>query len=514
MKRLLFFAVVVLGCLSLSAQGGKKIMYRADMGYYDEDFLPGAQRLIGNVKFAQGNAVGYCDSAYLYDAENYIIAFGNPVKIIVGDSVFLYGKTANFDGNARQASISQSVRLVNGNAYLVSDSLFYNLNTDCGYYNTGGTMYNGDDTLSSIIGRYYTRTDDAYLNGDVLLRSTDYKVYCDSLRYNAANKTAYFISPTRMVGDDNEIFTSSGYYNTETEKTTLSGQVSLVNKDQSLFADSIYYDKNLHFGRAWNNVTYVDTTNNFIVKGNYMEHYEKGGTSIVTDSNMLVVIDDNNDSLFLHSDTLLVDFDTTGNVTLMRAFNHTKFYHKDIQGACDSVSYVVSDSVLTMFYEPVLWTDTYQMTADTIRFTRVDSLNSVVELANSGFIIGGVFENTEFNQIKGLSITGYIVDKDLKTVDIDGNAECVYYLQEEDSTLVGVNSSITSRMHIMLDSNKIHQIRYYDAPDGQIYPDDQIDDKDRKLKGFVWLDEFRPYKIEDIFIKPVVRNRRSDEDGR
>ena len=293
----------------------------------------------------------------------------------------------------------------------------------------------------------------------------------------------------------------------------LSGQVRLVDKNQSLLADSVFYDKNLRFGRAWYNVTYIDTSNNIIVKGNYMEHHENGGTSIVTDSNMLVIIDENRDSLYLHCDTLLVDFDTSGNVVLFRAFNHAKFFHKDMQGACDSISYVVADSTLTMFHNPVLWTDNYQMTADTIRFSSIDSTKSKIELSNSGFIIRGIYQATDFNQIKGLNIVGYIEDKHLKSVDIDGNAECVYFLQEEDSTLVGINTSITSRMFIMLDSNQIHQIRYYDAPDGQIFPDEQIHENERILKGFIWLDEYRPYKYEDIFTKPIIRNRRNNDEN-
>ena len=95
MKRIFVIATAILLCVcNLHGQKNRKILYRADMGYYDEEILNGANRLIGNVKFAQDNVVGYCDSAYLYDAENYIIAFGNPVRIIVSDSVILYGRRA------------------------------------------------------------------------------------------------------------------------------------------------------------------------------------------------------------------------------------------------------------------------------------------------------------------------------------------------------------------------------------------------------------------------------------
>lgn len=506
MRRLLVFVTLILLCsIQLHGQGNRKILYRADMGYYDEEAFPGAQRLIGHVKFKQDNIVGYCDSAYLYEADNYIIAFGNPVRFVISDSVRLYGQRSTYDGDIRQASISGLVRLENGKSYLLTDSLFYDLNIDCGYYNTGGQIFNEDDTLTSVIGKYYTNTDDAYLHDDVLLRSSSYTMNCDSLRYNASSKVAYFISPTHLVSDENTIFAEQGLYNTQADISILHGNVQLIGEKQQLYADSLYYDKVLKFGRAWDNASFIDTANHLIVKGNYLEHHENGGTSIATDSNLLIYIDDNNDTLFLHCDTLKVDFDTASNPTLVRAYFHTKFQHKNLQGACDSMSYNVTDSLLMMYYNPVFWSENYQLSGDTVRFCIIDSIHSTIELCKSGFIVGGLFEDTEFNQIKGLKIKGFMEDKNLQRVDIIGNAECVYYIQEEDSTLIGVNTSITSEMRIYLDSNHIRQIRYFDAPNGQVHPDEQLKDEDRKLQGFRWLDIYRPRKPEDLYVMPIPR---------
>jgi len=505
MKRL-FGILILLFCICFTeAQSNRKILFRADMGYYDEEVMSGAQRLVGHVKFKQDNIVGYCDSAYLFEADNYIQAFGSPVHIVISDSVNLYGQRANYDGNIRQAAIAGNVRLDNGSAYLLTDSLFYDLNIDCGFYTTGGDIFSDSDTLSSVIGQYYTNTDDAFLYNEVQLRSSSYRMDCDSLRYNASSNIAYFISPTRLVSEENTIYTEHGYYNTRSDVSVLYGNVQLTSDDQFLSADSLFYDKKFRYGKAWNNACFSDTTNHFIVKGNYLEHHEKGGTSIATDSNLLIYIDNNNDTLFLHCDTLKVDFDTASNPLLARAYFHTKFLHKDMQGACDSMVYNVTDSILTLYYNPVFWSDNYQLTADTVRFCILDSIHSTIELCKSGFIVGGLFEDTEFNQIKGLKITGHMTRKNLERVDIVGNAECVYYVQEENDELIGVNTSITSEMRIYLDSNKIQQIRYFDAPNGQIHPDEKLEDKDRKLQGFRWLDLYRARKPEDLYVLPIPR---------
>ena len=92
-------------------------------------------------------------------------------------------------------------------------------------------------------------------------------------------------------------------------------------------------------------------------------------------------------------------------------------------------------------------------------------------------------------------------------MDVISNAECVYYLQEEDSSLIGINTSLTSEMRVFLKKNEIQQIRFYDAPDGTVYPDDKFEEKDRKLQDFRWLPQYRPHTIEDLYITPIPKTK-------
>jgi lipopolysaccharide export system protein LptA len=487
------------------AQSNKKINTRADLLEYDENLLPGAQRLLGHVVFRHDNTIGYCDSAYYYEDENYLIAFGRPVRINVDDSVQLYGRKAYYNGNDRTASIARKVEMVHGTAHLYSDSMTYDLSRDVGYFLTGGTMINVEDTLSSLQGHYYTKRDEVLLTQDVLLKSTSYTMDCDSLLYNTLKETVYFISRTHMVSDDNTIYTSSGWYETKTDIATLVDDVELINTSQHLVADSVYYDRNLRYGIGWNNVVISDTVKGYVLKGNYVEHYELGGYSTATDSNQLILIDEGKDSLFLHSDTLRILFDTLQEPQVIMAFNKVKFYRKDMQGACDSLAYSVKDSLITMFHNPVMWSGENQLSADTITFYLKDSVNVIVTLKKSSYIVSSMFEGQEFNQIKGMTIEGHIENKQLKTVYVFNNAECVYFITDEDTALMGVNVSATSEMKIILTDNEIDGIVFYNDPDGKIYPDKDLTDKDRRLKDFRWLDFYRPETVEDLYVRPIPR---------
>ncbi|MDR2868315.1 MAG: hypothetical protein LBV46_02090 [Bacteroidales bacterium] len=508
-KKGVILIIISMMCTGFLYAQHKKIICKADSLMYDEAFMPGVERLLGSVVFYHENTIGYCDSAYNYSALNQIECFGKVVRIHVNDSVTLYGKHVLYDANLKMATIDGNVILMDPTTSLYTDTLHYDLNKDVGYYLTGGKILNGENTVTSREGHYFSKKDEFILKGKVHLVNYDYVMDCESLTYNTKNKIVYFTSRTLLVAkeDSSTIETSGGWYNTDQDVSFLVGDVEMHKTAQKVLGDTIFYDKNLGFAILRSNVSVVDTAKNYILQGHYVEYFEKGGMSMATRNAMLTLIDDTQDSLFLHGDTLNILIDSVQDPQLMLAYNHVKFFRADMQGACDSLSYQMTDSLLTMFYNPVVWSGENQLSADTIRFYMLPEDNMRAEFIKSGFIVASLYDDTEFNQIKGVNITGFIRNKQLYQVDVENNAECLYYIQEEDSSLVGINYSLTSEMTIMLEDNKVSHITFYNNPDGKIYPDSAMSREDRILKEFRWLKEYRPEKIEDIFVMPMPRKK-------
>ena len=48
-------------------------------------------------------------------------------------------------------------------------------------------------------------------------------------------------------------------------------------------------------------------------------------------------------------------------------------------------------------------------------------------------------------------------------------------------------------------NNEINEISFYVSPDGEVFPEDQIDKNLRKLKGFLWRENEKPETFEDLF---------------
>ena len=95
---------------NINAQDSTKIkLHRADVSEYDVDYAS-AQRLIGNVMFEHRGAIMYCDSAWLYESDNLMKAFGN-VRIIQGDSIYLNAERLIYKGDSSLAELFEDIKL-------------------------------------------------------------------------------------------------------------------------------------------------------------------------------------------------------------------------------------------------------------------------------------------------------------------------------------------------------------------------------------------------------------------
>ena len=104
---------------------------------FDQERIANAQILRGNVIFRHEDALMYCDSAYFYDQENSLDAFGH-VRFEQGDTLKGYGDKLFYDGNTKLARLRRHVRLVHGQednpTVLTTDSLNYDRGRDVAYY--------------------------------------------------------------------------------------------------------------------------------------------------------------------------------------------------------------------------------------------------------------------------------------------------------------------------------------------------------------------------------------------
>jgi len=498
----LFFllaTMILLAATPAVAQQKTRIqIIHADHYQYNARFNKNIQQLIGHVELKQDSILFLSDSAYLNDKTRSLDAFGH-VHINVNDTLNIFGDRLHYNGKTRIGELFGKVKLIDPKTLLTTRHLVYNRLTGIAYYDTGGTIVSDSNTLKSTFGFYNTNTKIFYFKKNVVLTNPDQQTHADTLIYNTINKTAYFKGPTIIKGNHSMVKCVDGWYNTDTHLVQMRKRPEITSSQQQLTADSIDYNNHTGFGRAFGHVRVLDTLHSLLVKGRLAEIWNNRGVTFVTDSAVAITYD-KQDSMFLHADTLWVYFNRKHKAKKMLAYHWVQFYRTDLQGKCDSIAYAVSDSVIRLYYSPVLWAGKNQLTADSIFLAIHNNQMDSLTLFNQAFIISHDSLNN-FNQIEGRDMVGYFYHNQIYRVKVDGNAQSIYWVRDDHKHLIGINKAEASYMVIGVKNNDIKTINYIEKASETMYPEKVLSPKDRILKGFSWQEALRPRSKYDIFIK-------------
>ncbi len=481
-------------------QKNKVFLEHADYLVADEKISTEYQILRGNVVFRKEGVFMYCDSAYFYDSSNSLDAFGN-VKMNQGDTLFVYSDVMYYSGTDEIAQLRYNVRLENRDMTLYTDSLDYDMIENLGYYFEGGRIVDSENELVSVYGQYDPDTKDAEFLFDVELVNEKYVMHTDTLHYNTNTHIADIVGPTTIVSDSNIIYSQRGWYNTEADNATLYDRSILVgNNGIKLTGDTLFYDRTLGYGEAFGNMVLTDSVHNSILDGNYGFHDEKENKSFATIRARAREISEN-DTLYLHGDTIRT-YTLDDSTRVMIAEPNVRFFRFDVQGICDSMTFVQRDSILYMDKHAILWSGERQITGNSIDLHMNDSTVDYALLPDYGFMaefIGEVY----FNQLSGKEMKAYFEEQELRRLDVNGNVQLIMFPMEEDSTYNKLVDAESSYMIVLLKpGQEVDKITMWPEVSGNVTPLYLSRKSQYYLAGFAWYDVLRPKYPDDIFVIP------------
>ena len=518
---------VVLSVLHVQLLKGQELVYleHSETLSFDKQRLPDAQILKGDVQFRHDDMLMYCDSAYFYEKTNSLDAFGN-VRFVQGDTLSGFGDVLYYDGNTKYARFRRNVRLIHRQTVLTTDRVDYDRRAERAFYDEGGQIEDSVSTLTSVWGLYMPPTSQAVFRDQVHLVNKNFILDTDSLRYNTQSHVADLVRPTEIVyEEETTILSDCGTYNTETEQSRLLNRSQVLHEDgKQLTGDTIYYDKHIGYGRVIGHMQLKDTVQMTTLYGNFGELFDDGDNAYATDSALMVDWSNDTAYTYMHADTLFADLipyvDTTilpidsalgrlvpdtiltdSTYRQIRAFRNVRVYNKEYQTVSDSLVYNGRDSIATLFYDPVLWSQRQQVSADVID---IFIKNEVADYAHGvGNAIAIKHEARDmFDQMQGKEMYAYIRDGEIRQVDVSGNAETIFYPREDDGTFSGVNKTQSSLVKLYLIDQKIDHIVFSTTTNGTMYPLDQIKDEERFLNAFFWATKERPRDPLDVFRHP------------
>ena len=498
-------AVVCIVCIFLLgfkakgwSQEAKKIVIEyADFADVNQTEIPDALLLSGHVRMNHDGVRFLCNKAYYFQKENYVKAFGD-VQMIQGDTLFMNSKYAEYNGNVKQAYATGKVNLRSPDMNLATDTLRFDRNSQQAYYTCNGVITNRENVLKSKSGRYFVAEKKFQFLTAVTVTNPKYVVKSNHLDYFNNSGHSYLFGPSTITSKENFIYTEKGFYDSRKNVGHFLRKSYIKYKDRRIEGDSLFYNRTKEFASASHNVKITDSINKGIVKGHYAELYKQKDSMFVTKRAVAINLVEN-DSIYIHGKLLMV----TGkpNERVVRAYPNARFFKKDLSGKCDSIHSSQKTNLTQLIGKPILWNFDNQMTGDVMHLignNQTEKLDSL-KVLNNAFIVSRDTLGTGYNQVKGVNLFGKFKDNKLYEVDVIKNTEVLYFLRNDQKELIGINKNVSSRINMTMEGNTINTMTFFTDVDGDIYPENELPENARKLKGFIWREDERILDQECIF---------------
>ncbi len=483
MKKALLLIAVLLNSILIFAQGNKIQIINANSLELTEIKGSKVKKLVGAVVLKQDQTTLSCDSAYVFDATNFVEAYRN-VKINHHDSVFFTGDILKYDGNTKIAKLLNNVVMYDATSNLKTSELEFDLANNKASYYTGGRLVNGTNVLTSKNGYYYTSLKELFFKGNVILIGDEFNMKCDTLKYKTTTKEAYFLGKTVIESSGDSVYAKEGTYNTEKQQGVLLKRAIVKSEQYNLTADTIRYDRKQRYSKAIGKVIAIDTLNKTTVYGGFAEFFgNKGKTYVTANPQILSIMD--NDTLSIKADTIYTIKSTTKmKQEILMAWRHVRIYKSDLQAIADSLVYLKNDSLMTLYKKPMLWSGLNQISGDTIHFYINNRKLDSMLVVNNAFVISKE-TSKHFNQVKGKNVNGYFKAGKINFIQVFGNGQSIYYAKE-DSQYLGVNVINCSEMTFGFSEGKLQLGKFITSPEAVFYPIDKLKPEELRLKGFKW----------------------------
>ena len=199
---------------------------------------------------------------------------------------------------------------------------------------------------------------------------------------------------------------------------------------------------------------------------------------------------------------------------LVKGFRNVRIYRSDFQSVCDSLVAVSRDSTIHLYIDPVLWNQNSQITSDVMDIFTANSQIVRAEFVGRPLMVSEL-DTMHYNQVAGKTMTALFRNNQIYRNDVKGNAQTIYFMQEDDSPdIIGLLVLESGDLTFFIEEKQVVKITYRNNPVYTIYPMDKIPpDVDLFLKDFKWEAKRRPTQ-RDVFdrtIRPSIRAAKSSQ---
>ncbi|MFR9650144.1 MAG: OstA-like protein [Rikenellaceae bacterium] len=198
---------------------------------------------------------------------------------------------------------------------------------------------------------------------------------------------------------------------------------------------------------------------------------------------------------------------------LVIGVRNSRTYRQDFQSVSDSLVTNSADSTIRLYYAPILWHSNNQIVSEqTDIYTKMQEITHA-EFQGNPLMSNQVIESdtTYFNQITGKLLTTHFRDQEVYRNDVDGNAQTIYFMQDEPTgEITGLMVMESGSATFYIEERNVEGITYRTSPVYTIYPIENIPpDQSLFFKDFKWHSDIKPTR--DAILTRDIRESQRDE---
>ncbi len=267
------------------------------------------QTIAGGGEVKQGTTLFFADSIVVNPTLHTAEAFNN-VHINQADTVQTYADHLIYYGKEKNAILHGNVRLYDNKATLFTEDLDYNLGTGIGNYHNGGKVINGKTTITSTDGTYFSDTKDVYFKNNVVVNQPKNHTTTDSLMYNMETQNYSVIGQTYIQNNETRIYTSAGNYDYTSDYTLFTTRTKVIDSSGRVYiANNMAIDNKSGNAQMEGNGLVRDSAGGYTAFADQIFLNKKSNSFLATRKPVLIIKQDN-DSIYVAADTIFSGFST------------------------------------------------------------------------------------------------------------------------------------------------------------------------------------------------------------
>ena len=396
-------------------------------------------------------------------------AFFKDQVLVVDKDFDLKTDTLRFNTKTNTAYfLAPTLIYLRDTAQFYTEGGYYDLQNDLAEFSRTPQYKKKDQIATSDTMFYNGKTKEILLQGHAESRDSVRNATATTIRYNRETEISQLEGNAVYKDDKQNVKSDTILLNSKTKTYATRGRSKIVNENQILEADLVDFNSQDSLGIAKGNVFWQDTAAKSTIRCDNMAYDQRKDYIKASGKRPILTSLIDGDTMWLRADTIIsfkaTRTDSLKRITLdstrtMLAFHTVRIFKSNFQSICDSLSFTETDSTFRLFRNPIVWQDTSQMTADTMRIMLKNKKIDRVFMKNNALIINSKDE-VYYNQIKGREITAFFEGDDIRRMFTEGNAESVYYGMDDKNAYVNVNKVDCSEMMIYFGNNKVEKIKF------------------------------------------------------